>query len=153
MNEPDKSTNPGETPASQPPRDWREMRREEREKRWAARAERWEKHGGGRSGLIWGVILILLGGVFMLQNAGFRMTDNWWAIFILIPAFWSYVGAWDSYREGNRLTRHAAGKLTGGVLLTVIALVFLFGVAMESVWPLLLIVGGVALILTGMVPM
>jgi UDP-N-acetylmuramyl pentapeptide phosphotransferase/UDP-N-acetylglucosamine-1-phosphate transferase len=143
------------SPASNPPptrRDeWRDRRRADREAHWQERAERWQ-HRRGRSSLVWGGILILLGIVFYLQNAGFLIAFNWWAVFILIPAFWSFIGAWDSFREQRRLTRRAAGAMVGGTLLTVLAVMFLFNMGFTPLWPLLLIVGGAALILTGFVP-
>ena len=131
--------------------DWREQRREQREARWHDRAERW-RHRSGRSGLVWGGVLIVLGIVLFLQNKGIPVPLNWWANFILIPAFWSFVRAWDTYREESRLTRRGAGALVGGTLLTVLALVFLFNIEFNTLWPVLLIVAGLALLLTGFVP-
>ena len=156
MNEQQPTPEAKNSPASKPPpmsrEEWRDQRHADREARWHDRAERWQHHRG-RSSLVWGGILIVLGIVFYLQNAGILIAFNWWAVFILIPAFWSFIGAWDSYREQRRLTRRAAGAMVGGTLLTVLALMFLFNVAFTSLWPLLLIVGGVALILTGFVPL
>ena len=41
-----------------------------------------------RSSWIGGVILVFLGVLFLLQNIGWLARDgNWWAVFILIPAF------------------------------------------------------------------
>jgi hypothetical protein len=145
MNEQNQSPETDKGPdASQPPMsrdEWRERRH----------AERW-RHNSGRSGLVWGLILIVLGIVFFLQNSGVPVTLNWWAVFILIPAFWSFAGAWDSYREHGRLTRRAASSAVGGTLLTVVALVLIFNLAFSTLLPILLIAGGLALILTGFVP-
>lgn len=131
--------------------DWRELRRQEREARWRDRAERWG-HRSGRAGLVWGAILIVLGIVLFLQNRGVPVLLNWWAFFILIPAFYSFMGAWDAYNAEGRLTRRAAGSAVGGTLLTVLALMFLFEIELSALWPILLIVAGIALILTGFVP-
>jgi hypothetical protein len=39
---------------------------------------------GERSGWILGLVLIAMGGVFFLQNAGLPvLVGNWWALFIL----------------------------------------------------------------------
>jgi cation transport ATPase len=146
-------TNQSQTPSpSAPPPpsgDWREQRRAERQ---AAREARWQRHGRYRSNWIWGIILILLGVVFLLQNMGMPFPLNWWALFILIPAFWSFVAAWDNYRENGRLTRAAAGSLTVGVLLAVLTAVFLFNLGFGILWPFLLILGGLALLMIGLVP-
>jgi hypothetical protein len=45
---------------------------------------RFNRHRG--SGWIWGLGLVALGVIFLLQNFGIFIMNNWWAIFILIPA-------------------------------------------------------------------
>jgi hypothetical protein len=97
------------------------------------------------------MILILLGVVFLLERLGIRFLENWWALFILIPAFWAYAAAWDSYQDNGRITRGAAGSLTAGTLLTVLSLVFLLNLAVDVFWPVLLILGGLALLMTGLI--
>jgi hypothetical protein len=135
-------SSPGSQPSgaspSAPPTvygDWREQRR-------AGRSFAW----------IGGAILILLGVVFLLQNMGIPVLANWWALFILIPAFWAFVAAWDSYQDNGRLTRGGAGSLAGGTLLTILALVFLLNLNVGLFWPVLLIVGGVVLLVTTLLP-
>ncbi|HET6846237.1 MAG TPA: hypothetical protein VFH29_05345 [Anaerolineales bacterium] len=141
----------GSNPSPTGGADWRELRRQEREARWHDRAERWG-HRSGRGGLIWGGVLIVLGIVLFLQNRGILLPNNWWAVFILIPAFGSFVRAWDTYHDENRITRRVAGAAVGGTLLTVLALMFLLEFELTALWPVLLIVAGIALILTGFVP-
>jgi len=109
-------------------------------------AEPTHRHARHSYPWIGGAILILLGVVFLLQNLNIPFLTNWWALFILIPAFWSYVAAWDSFQDNNRLTRRGAGSLTWGIILTVLALVFLLGLNIGLFWPVLLIVGGLALV-------
>jgi ABC-type multidrug transport system fused ATPase/permease subunit len=144
-------TNP-EAAGNPPPagyQDWREQRRSER---WARREARWQRRAGRHTGWFGGVFLILLGVIFLLRQMGIPFFANWWALFILIPAFWAYVAAWDSYQDGKRLTRRAAASLTVGILLTILALLFLLNVASGFVWPALLIVGGLALVGSALVP-
>lgn len=147
----DQNQNPVPNPNSTPPvdRDWREQRRAERLARHEAR---WQRHSGRYSGWIAGTILILLGVVFLLENMGIRFLVNWWALFILIPAFWAYVTAWDLYRDQGHLTRGGASSWILGIMLTTLSLVFLLNVAVNLFWPILLIAGGAALILTGLFP-
>ena len=146
---------PSPTPISTPPApapapgDWRAMRDAERR---ARREEHSHGHASRRNAWIWGALLIVLGVALLFENLGIPFLTNWWALFILIPAFWAFVGAWERYKAGGRLTRAVAGSLTGGVLLTLLALVFLFNVGLGVYWPLLLIVGGGALLATGLVP-
>jgi hypothetical protein len=145
----DQNQNPNSDPNTPSPvyRDWRVGRRAER---MARREARWQRRAGRPYGWIGGAILILLGIVFLLQNLGIPFLMNWWALFILIPAFWSYVAAWNLYRDNGRMTRGAAGSLTGGILLTVLSFVFLLNLAIGLFWPALLIVGGLALLTTGL---
>jgi hypothetical protein len=147
---------PGSQPSGAPPStpppvygDWREQRRAERQ---ARREARWQRRAGRSFAWIGGAILILLGVVFLLQNMGIPFLANWWALFILIPAFWAFVAARDSYRDNGRLTRGGAGSLAGGTLLTILALVFLLNLNVGLFWPVLLIVGGLVLLVTALLP-
>jgi len=92
------------------------------------------------------------GVIFLLQNLGIAFPVNWWALFILIPAFWAYVAAWDIYQDSGRLTRSAAGSLTAGILLSILAMIFLSNVDFGLLWPALLIAGGMALISVAWLP-
>ena len=79
-----------EQPVSNQPVDRREARRQRRE---------------GTGGWIVGVILIVLGGLFLLQNSGALRIPltSWWALFILIPALGAFERAWRVYRStGNQ---------------------------------------------------
>ena len=147
----DQNQNPIPNPNTPPPvyRDWREQRRVERLSRHEAR---WQRHAGRHSGWIAGTILILLGVVFLLQNMGITFLFNWWALFILIPASWAYGAAWDIYQDNGHLTRGGASSLTMGIILTLLALVFLFNTAVALFWPVLLIAGGLAILITGLLP-
>jgi hypothetical protein len=143
--------NPNPNPITPPPvyRDRREQRLAER---MARREVRWQRHAGRRYGWMGGAILILVGIAFLLENLGIPFLANWWALFILIPAFWSCVAAWDLYQDSGRVTRGAAGSLTVGVLLTALALAFLLNLSVGLFWPILLIVGGILLLATVWLP-
>ena len=68
----------------QPDREWREMRRQERD----------ERHGHvWRPGGSWlvGIILIGLGAIFLAQNFGYPIPHNWWALFLLLPEEFDFV--------------------------------------------------------------
>ncbi len=110
--------------------------------------ERHARHSGAWVG---GLILIVLGVVFLLQNTiGFEL-DNWWALFILIPAFGSFERAYHQYQEDGRLSGRARGQAVSGLIFTVISLAFLLG-GFGQWWPLLLIIGGVALLVNALLP-
>ena len=125
------------------PIDRRAERRARREERRAARA--------GGAWLI-GATLIVLGLLFMLQNAGALQLNNWWALFILLPAIGSFATAYGSYRSQGRLTAAGRGALIGGLVLTAIAAFFLFDLAWGKLWPLLLILAGIGALINALLP-
>lgn len=100
---------------------------------------------------IWGVALIVFGGLFLIQNyTGLHFLQPWnlWALFILIPGISMLSRAWNGYQyQGNW-----SGKVgqTGlfGAFLTLIALGFIFDFSFNLVWPLVLIGIGVYLLLS-----
>ena len=121
--------------------------------------DRGEPHGsdfshrrGQHSGAwVGGVVLIVIGVIFLLQNTiGFTL-ENWWALFILIPALSSFERAYRLYQEDGRLSGRARGQAVSGLIFTVITLAFLLG-GFGSWWPLLLIVGGLAMLANALLP-
>jgi hypothetical protein len=61
----------------------RDARRADRELR---RSQRRSNYGSLYGSWLPGMILILLGGIFLAQNYFGATLHNWWALFILIPA-------------------------------------------------------------------
>jgi hypothetical protein len=103
---------------------------------------------GERSGWIVGLVLIAVGGVFLLQNAGLPvLVGNWWALFILIPAVAAFAAAWTLYRQTGQVTQGVVGLITGGLVPLTIALIFLFNFDFGNAWPLLLVVLGGGMLL------
>lgn len=101
---------------------------------------------------IWGIVLIALGGVFLLQNlTPFRLI-NWWAIFILLPAASSFVAAWRKYQEAGRLTRGARGSLFGGLIFSMVAAIFLLNLDLSRFWPVFIIAAGLAIMVNTLLP-
>ncbi len=147
----EQNSNPISNPSTPPPEyhDWREQRRAER---WARREARWRRHAERPYGWIGGVILIVVGMVFLLQNMGIAFLVNWWALFILIPAFWSFVAAWDIYQDNGYLTRGGACSLAVGILLTILSCSFLLNLYTDLFLPILLIVSGLVLLGTAFFP-
>jgi hypothetical protein len=100
--------------------------------------------GPANYGWVGGLILIVLGVVFMLQSAGI-MVGNWWTIFIYIPALVSFYNAIRSWRRDGRFSAAASGSFTGGLLLATVATILLFN-AMAVWWPMILVAIGFGLI-------
>jgi drug/metabolite transporter (DMT)-like permease len=137
-----------DTPTSPPPdRDWRDARREDR---WQRRQYRREMGWGNGGSWVVGLILIGLGAIFLAQNFGYPVPHNWWAVFILLPAFGCFGGAWSMYqRNGRQVTPPVTSAFITGAFLTALAAVFLLGIDLGKFWPVLLIVLGVAALLGG----
>jgi hypothetical protein len=94
-----------------------------------------------------GLVLVIVGVVLLLQTYGNVSLQNWWALFILIPAFSSLATGYHQYRLAGRLNRGAAGSLAGGVILLLLTAVFLFNLDFGKIWPLFLILAGLGILL------
>jgi hypothetical protein len=123
----------------------REARRQRREQRLAdpSRGGAW----------VTGIILIVLGGLFLMRNTGWDIPlTNWWALFILIPAVGAYSSAWRTYQEaGNQLTAPARGSLLVGLVLTFVTFMFLFELSWAYLGPILVILVGIGIIVNYMI--
>ncbi|MFN8597992.1 MAG: hypothetical protein U0559_17630 [Anaerolineae bacterium] len=141
------------TPASSQPTDWYTNRME---RRMAHNIEpSAERHDGTRAAARgWpGLVLIALGGMFMLQNMGMVVVHNAWALLILIPAAGSFATAFGSYRvNGGRLNAMARGSLISGLIFVAIAAFFLFDLDWGKWWPTLLILAGVGALTNAALP-
>ena len=122
--------------------------------RQAARKQRREARRATLStpsrGSTWviGLIMILLGVAFLLRTTGtFDVPlNNWWALFILIPA----VGAFDTalriyHNSNNQLTAPGGGSLIVGLVLTFVTASFLFNLNWDIFGPIILILAGIGI--------
>lgn len=111
----------------------------------------WDWRMGGSNSWIWGAVLILVGGMLLLQtfypdlpviiNAG-----NWWAIIILVFGVNMIGRGWPIFQHNGRVW----GPLLWGVLMVGFALTQLLTFAASAyVWPVLLILGGLAVLFGG----
>ncbi len=100
------------------------------------------------TGSLWvGITFILIGLFFILKIAGVASLHNWWALFIFIPAAGSFGAAVTNFRRTRRFTRSVAGSIGGGLIITAVALVFLFGLNWGRVWPIFIILIGLSILL------
>ena len=118
--------------------DRRGERRHERDERRRQRAE----HGWGGP-WIGGVILIVLGVIFLLKNFGWEMPKNWWAAFILIPAIGSLMAAQRTYEaNGHQWSAGVVAPGIAGVIFVVMAVALYLGIDWGAFWPVILILVG-----------
>ncbi len=99
----------------------------------------------GGAGWIGGIVLIVLGVVFMLQSSGI-FVGNWWTVFIYIPAAISLFNVFRTWRRDGRFTQSATGSLVGGLLLTTVATILLLNLDFSRWWPAILIAIGLGLV-------
>lgn len=107
------------------------------------------RHGGSHA-WVPGLVLIGFGAFFLLRNFTDFELNNWWALFILIPAFGSLGNFMRAYRRENRFNDEARGSLIGGLILLFVAAIFLFGWSWGAVWPVFLVIAGVGFLLSGL---
>jgi hypothetical protein len=101
------------------------------------------------SGSSWipGLVLVLVGFAFLAANLWEFHLDNWWALFILIPALGNFNTAYEKYRRAGHWTRGARSALGWGFFFVIIAATFLFNISWSLMWPVLLILLGLGFIL------
>ena len=108
------------------------------------------RHVRRQSGsLTGGLILIGIGTVFLLSQLTGWYIQNWWALFIFIPAVLKLNEVWQSYQANGRFNAETRGSLIGALLLTMVGAFFLFSISWNLFWPLLLILFGVSALLNG----
>ncbi|NJC96701.1 MAG: hypothetical protein C3F07_06350 [Anaerolineales bacterium] len=112
------------------------------------------EHNRGRSSTIWIGLIFIGGGVIVLLNqmAVLSFELNWWALFILFPAFGALTGAYNRYRSTNDLFEMGVMVPTlVGLFMLLLSVSLLLGDAinlnLRVYWPIILIVLGLGLIL------
>lgn len=105
----------------------------------------------GRSGAwqgpaIGGLVLIVLGIIFLGQTLNWFHVGNWWALFILIPAAFALGSAWSIYRAQGRVTREMSGPIIGGLIMLWTAIIFLANLPWDKVWPVYIVIIGLGML-------
>ena len=111
-----------------------------------SRPRRVQRQSGSLTG---GLILIGIGTIFLLSQLTGWYIQNWWALFIFIPAVLKLNEVWQSYQANGRFNAETRGSLIGALLLTMVGAFFLFNISWNLFWPLLLILFGVSALLNG----
>jgi len=99
------------------------------------------------SGVTGGLILILLGVLFLLTTLDYISWGDWWAYFVLgLGCILILEALIRVARTGDR--QPVTGKLIGGSVLIIIGAAYVFG--MVTWWPLILIAVGLVIIVTSL---
>jgi hypothetical protein len=109
----------------------------------------WSWGGGQQQSLVWGFILILMGGFFLLRNYTGIELDNWWALFILFPAVSSFTSAYNAYRSSGTIDKQVRSGAFWGLFFVLLSASFLLSLDFGLIWPVFLILGGIAMLLGG----
>ena len=112
------------------------------------------KHNSGPSSNLWiGLAFIAGGAIVLLNQSGLLSFElNWWALFILFPAFGTLTSAYNRYRSTNDLFEMGVMiPALVGLFMLLLLVSLLFGDAinlnLKVYWPIILIVLGLGLII------
>ena len=112
------------------------------------------KHNKGPSSNLWiGLAFIAGGAIVLLNQMGVLSFElNWWALFILFPAFGALTGAYNRYRSTNDLFEMGVMiPALVGLFMLLLSVSLLLGDAinmnLKVYWPIILIVLGLGLII------
>jgi len=107
----------------------------------------------GPSSNIWiGLVFIGGGAIVLLNQTGILSLElNWWAFFILFPAFGALSGAYNRYRATNNLfDMGVMMPALIGLFMVALTFNFLFGdlwnINWNLYWPIILIIIGLSMI-------
>ncbi|MCI0554977.1 MAG: hypothetical protein L0287_28855 [Anaerolineae bacterium] len=112
------------------------------------------KHNSRPSSKLWvGLALIASGAIILLNQMNILSFElNWWALFILFPAFGALSGAYNRYRSTNDLFEMGVMiPALVGMFMLLLSVSLLLGDAinmnLKVYWPIILIVLGLGLII------
>ena len=105
------------------------------------------KAPAGRPLPMGGIILIIVGLVFLLRELNVLELNNWWALFMLIPVVSLLNNAWSAFRAHERMTQGSLRSLSWAFLIGLIAAVFLFDLDWDFIWPVMLIGFGLNMVI------
>jgi hypothetical protein len=121
--------------------------RDEKDEKDEKQHEKEEKYTGDPlRGLFWGLILIVIGGVYFAYNQGYLPEANWWAYIVLGLGIVFLLealirGMMPEHRGG------AWGRVVPGIILTLVGLYFIYGLGIDIWWPVIVIGLGVIIII------
>ncbi|MEO6013445.1 MAG: hypothetical protein ABIQ30_07680 [Devosia sp.] len=140
-------SDPANTTETPPSGDWRAQKRAEKH---ARRQARHEMTGETWAGIpMAGVLVIVVGLVFLLGNFGLHLPPRWWAIFILVPAAAALVSAVRLHSIDGRFSSRVTGAATAGALMLAVALILFLDLSWNLGWPVLVIIVGLGIVARG----
>ncbi len=92
-----------------------------------------------------GLLLVVVGGILLLRDSFGVAFQNWWVVFLLIPAAAFLYRAYQAYQASGAIDREVSRQVVPGVVLLLVSAVFLFGLSWNVMGPLVLIFLGLVL--------
>jgi hypothetical protein len=105
------------------------------------------KSRSGSASLMQGLFLIVLGLFFLANNFTNFYLDNWWALFILIPAVNNFSEAVRRLRKDGNLSRKVRGHFFWSIFFVMLSAAFLLNLDFGLFWPAFLIFAGLGVLL------
>jgi len=96
--------------------------------------------------LLPGLLLVALGTIFLLSNLTSFRLDNWWALFILIPAVQNFSSGLKQYRHSANFDRHVRARFFLAFFFTLLSLAFFLSLDFGLIWPAFLILAGLGIL-------
>jgi hypothetical protein len=87
-----------------------------------------------------------------IQELKIPTFNNWWALFILLPAIGSLSVAWQTYRSAGHLTRRVRSAVIVGIVLLLVTGIFLLNLNWTDLGPGLHALSGIALVIDPVLP-
>ncbi|MFN4289641.1 MAG: hypothetical protein ACK4E7_02025 [Permianibacter sp.] len=100
-----------------------------------------------------GAVIIVIGLLFLAREHGYKLDflwiDNWWALFILIPAVAMATRVVTRVRRLGRFDAEAAGTSIGALATGLVAVMLLLDWDFGKWWPLFIVLGGLSIVISG----
>ncbi len=108
-----------------------------------------EKDGKrGNNNAVMALVFIAVGVVLVISNVSGFEFENWWVLFMLIPAALFVKNIYDDYQANGRLTGRSTGAIIATLAILATAATFLFeAITWGTIWPIGLIFAGIAIFL------
>lgn len=103
--------------------------------------------GSNSNGIMAGVLIVVGVGLVLSNVTGFSF-DNWWVLFMFIPALTMLKAVRDDYQGNGRLTSRSSGALIASLAIFTTAFIFLFDLSWGDLWPVAFIFGGLSVLLS-----
>ena len=107
----------------------------------------WGRHYSNR--MTWGIALIVLGGLFLLDTLNIAPIHfyNWWSIFIMVPGINFLITAYQRYQHDRVFSEPVRRAGFRGILLVLVALTFFLNIDWGIMFSIFLIGAGLYLLL------